>query len=1129
MKMSMSYPISFAALAFIGGTVLFAQTAPAPATPAAPPARVPTPAEAARAAAAEPAEAIVLSPFEVREDEYQGYLATTVQSGTRLRSDLKDIAAPISVVTKDFMQDIGARNLEDLLTYTLGTEVGGVGGNFSESSNSALASGAEMNYDGAFANVSPGTRVRGLTSADGTRDFFSTGVPLDSYNVERIEITRGANAMLFGLGSPSGIINSSLIKADLLRRKTEVSYRTDQYGSYRASLDHNHVLMRDKFALRLATVYDKAYYKVEPAYNQTQRGFLTATYKPFKDTIIRANGEWGEVNSNRPRINPPVDNYTLWWKIGRPTYNLTNGTITLLGTPTLVSPLTATGGRNSNVIVTAVGTSGGTNNMTLVYSDPNSSQLGIPGTNAVGWRSGQIANVRRNAAGALAADGPMGVADMTRILNQVIYVGQPTQNFYKNPQLTDPAIYDFYNQMLDGPNKFEWADWKTFNVTLEQFFFRRKAGIELAYDKQKLDQGNVLPLSSASAYTIRVDINTHLPNGMPNPNLGRPMTTGFQQANLSGADSDTARATGFYDLDLTKVGPTWLGKVLGSHRFTATHTRLQNFNERYGASFAFNSGVAYQYDNQGVINDASTQGRDVSIIHYVGPNVSGSATPATGLVTPTGQMPNGIVNVPIMWAGTDTTPPGGTAQWVIREYGLLGNGKKDLNNTRRASGIRRTQTKINSTSLIAQSHWFERSLVSTVGWRRDDVHSYDSGTAPRDPVTGIGINDPAVIPLRKVGSLSEDTISWGVVGHAPKFITKHLPWGTEFGVSVNRSDNFRPAGQRYNLFDQAIDPEVGETKDYGIYLSTFNGKLVLRATRYTTTSANANVTLPVQNLADNMERVLDQIAKGANDANPAGIAAFNQFLTTTEGKALLNTFRLVQNGTNWDYDRRTGQVFNTSDVVSEGDEYEVILNPTRNWRVAFNAAKAVAIRSNTGTDMLRIVNTMIPLIAGPAGQLRQEDSGALFGNVMRQGVVVPMLQVTTQDGSPTNELRRWRWNMVTNYRFTEGRVRGFSVGAAARWQDKVAIGFPVIVDPVAGPIPDVKNPYYGPTEINYDAWIGYGRKFRNNKIAWNVQLNVKNLGVGDELIPVNTQPDGSINSWRIAEPMKWTLSNTFTF
>src|SRR4051812_48484641 len=98
------------------------------------PLRVPTPAEVKKSDS-NPAseETLQLSPFEVRADTDNGYLATSAQSGTRLRSELKDIAASVSVVTKDFMNDIGARNLEDLLTYTTNTEVGGISGNFSES------------------------------------------------------------------------------------------------------------------------------------------------------------------------------------------------------------------------------------------------------------------------------------------------------------------------------------------------------------------------------------------------------------------------------------------------------------------------------------------------------------------------------------------------------------------------------------------------------------------------------------------------------------------------------------------------------------------------------------------------------------------------------------------------------------------------------------------------------------------------------------------------------------------------------------------------------------------------------------------------------------------------------------
>ena len=73
-------------------------------------------------------DVIQLSPFEVSAEKDTGYRASGTLAGTRLRTELRDVAASVSVITKEFMQDIGANNLEGLLTYTTGDSSGFLNG-----------------------------------------------------------------------------------------------------------------------------------------------------------------------------------------------------------------------------------------------------------------------------------------------------------------------------------------------------------------------------------------------------------------------------------------------------------------------------------------------------------------------------------------------------------------------------------------------------------------------------------------------------------------------------------------------------------------------------------------------------------------------------------------------------------------------------------------------------------------------------------------------------------------------------------------------------------------------------------------------------------------------------------------
>lgn len=58
---------------------------------------------------------IVLNPFIVDSTTDQGYRASSSTSGSRLKTDLKDIAPSVTVFTNDFLDDLGATDIPSTL------------------------------------------------------------------------------------------------------------------------------------------------------------------------------------------------------------------------------------------------------------------------------------------------------------------------------------------------------------------------------------------------------------------------------------------------------------------------------------------------------------------------------------------------------------------------------------------------------------------------------------------------------------------------------------------------------------------------------------------------------------------------------------------------------------------------------------------------------------------------------------------------------------------------------------------------------------------------------------------------------------------------------------------------------
>jgi outer membrane receptor protein involved in Fe transport len=416
---------------------------------------------------------IKLSPFTVSSDKLFGYAATTTLAGTRLRTELKDVGAAISVITEQFLRDTGASTSQSLLTYATGTEVTGLGGNFSGASFASGGYGAGSPTEN-LSSALPQTRLRGLAAASEARNFYGTSMRFDSYNIERVEINRGANSILFGTGSPAGIINSSTKRAEM-KNSYEVEGRYGSYDSSRASVDLNHVLIPGELAVRVDALRKQQRFQQAYAFEDDERLYGALTYSPkwalttnraLSGTVVRANYETANLDTRRPRSLPPQNQLTGWFQpyfpsvypAKFPVFDSANyRTATVL-------PGGAYGSNPAFMVIAQRGTG---RSPSIWFSNPNSSTPGIgissSGTSIVGAQT-VISNMT-NPAGTGALVMP------TSIPQAAIFANVQDNSFYMQDQVHDTSIFDYRNQLLEGPNGGEYANFNIYNISLEQRLF----------------------------------------------------------------------------------------------------------------------------------------------------------------------------------------------------------------------------------------------------------------------------------------------------------------------------------------------------------------------------------------------------------------------------------------------------------------------------------------------------------------------------------------------------------------------------------------------------------------------------------------------------------------------------------
>jgi iron complex outermembrane receptor protein len=219
---------------------------------------------------------VVTGAAETATGPVKGYRAKRSAAATKTDTRLAETPQSVTVVTRDQIIDQGANNLQDALNYAAGVR--------------SDAYGVDSRSDG--------VRVRGLGPdeyLDGVRkslSYYTSSARTDPYTLERIDVLRGAAAMLYGQGGTGGIVNM-VSKRPQAVAQNEVGI---QYGSFQRKQvqgDFTGPLSEDgKWLYRLVVLKRDANSQVDFVPDNRSLVAPSLTWKPNAGTSLTVMALW---------------------------------------------------------------------------------------------------------------------------------------------------------------------------------------------------------------------------------------------------------------------------------------------------------------------------------------------------------------------------------------------------------------------------------------------------------------------------------------------------------------------------------------------------------------------------------------------------------------------------------------------------------------------------------------------------------------------------------------------------------------------------------------------------------------------------------------------------------------------
>ncbi len=994
-------------------------------------------------------EIFELSPFTVQAEE--GWVATETLAGSRLRTDFKDVASQVEVMTMEFMDDFAVNSVEEALIYSVNVSgpedyVSGNGEGFGNS------------------QISNFNQIRGVLGGTLSRNFFPIDMPTDNYNVSRVTIASGPNSILFGTGSPAGVLDVTLNRASTTGDFGKIKFEWDSWDGKRYVFDYNKAI-GEKLAFRFAFVDDNAQQDINPNHDRSTRWYGTFLMYPTKNTTISLHAEKTKRDENRVNRFLPYDKASPWFNSGQPVFENPGGgwNSPFLGqvfsrvsdTPRMVWDGTTLGG-------------------TQVFR--NTVQIVGPETLPGVW------NLNNEADGWTFIDGSIFSDDINTF-------GAASKHFIEDTQ---------YNIFLE-------------QKILENLFF------ELAYNTEDWNEHSY---GNGTNRNIRVDPNRYLNDGVtPNPHFGEFYMESNAQWQRNSNNRENWRATMSYEFNFAERTDGWVSN-LGRHRLAAlrSHDRFKNLGQqgmRYrwlpdvngnDPSFA---GSGFNDPNRN--NNWATDGsRQFWVRHYLNESNGFFASEIDGLLLD----------------GTPIQLQDGTGQTFT--LAGLENPYYDVNGHQLISnnGAQGISTKQDTVQFAYQGYFWNDRVVLTYGWRQDkassqtfdgDLNVRNSGRDSNGDWRTVHDADGNLLPFARPTGLWPYYLDlpFGEFGVAQKGITRtagivvHASENLSF--HYNESDTFQPNIGRFDPYGNEYPGAEGDGEDYGFALTVLDGKLTLRYNEFETLGGPQRAAnTPFNRWRDRLWDIEDRWRNlVANPTWPAqGEGGFRE-----KGRA---------------------NYWVMSDKFSEGTEITIAANPIKNLNMRFTWTDREAIESDIGKVWDEYMNERLPvwqsLNVPEGGENSPEDldgdgvigtwtwdtawynstDPANGGQTLSQryientiGGSIGWALIQSLDGKANEFDRSSRWNFNTSYRFTEGRLKGVTLGGALRWRDAPVIGYGITgdaSDPAS--VISLSDLQIGAEDFTTDLVASYrGKADLFGERDYKVQLNIRNAFDKDENVP----------------------------